>query len=212
MTGWWNSVDAVGKFNTWMQVAIVIFGVLAAVATALTIIAAKRISELQAAEATQLRLRLATTERTAAVTHQQLIPRVLTQVQMTRLTEVLGRSPAKARIPVIATESQETRALASQVVRVLAAAGWNTEPDPGTASPAWTGIILTVENSNQIPPTATLLANELRNEGLAVTITDRPGAPKIKTLEASKTLNANGPKLDLLNLWIGEKAPVQEVP
>ena len=63
MGGWWDSVASVARFNTWMQIAIVVFGVLTAAATALTIVASNRISDLQAKDAALLQARLGAAEK-----------------------------------------------------------------------------------------------------------------------------------------------------
>jgi hypothetical protein len=67
MGGWWDSVDAVARFNNWMQVSIAVFGFLTAAATALTIVASNRIGSLQSAESAQMRKQLeVTSDRLAA--------------------------------------------------------------------------------------------------------------------------------------------------
>lgn len=67
MGGWWDSVDAVAKFNTWMQVSIVVFGIFTAAATALTIVASNRIASLQSAESARMREELKLTTEKLAV-------------------------------------------------------------------------------------------------------------------------------------------------
>jgi hypothetical protein len=68
MPDWWSSVDGVAKFNNWMQVSIVVFGVLTAAATALTIVASNRISRLQSEDASRLQARLQAAEEAATST------------------------------------------------------------------------------------------------------------------------------------------------
>ncbi len=72
MPDWWSSVDGVAKFNNWMQVSIVVFGILTAAATALTIVASNRISRLQAEDASRLQTRLQVAEEAAAGTKDAL--------------------------------------------------------------------------------------------------------------------------------------------
>jgi hypothetical protein len=59
---WWDSTSALDRINTWTQVAAVVFAVLAASATTLKIIAANRLSTLQAAGSVELASRLANAE------------------------------------------------------------------------------------------------------------------------------------------------------
>lgn len=72
MPEWWNSVDGVARFNNWMQVLIVVFGLLTAVVTALTIFASNRISRLQAEDTAGLQTRLEAAEQVAATTRETL--------------------------------------------------------------------------------------------------------------------------------------------
>jgi|SRR5882724_6929127 len=60
MSSWWDSVEAVDHFNTMMQVAIAVFGVLTGLATFLSLTAANRVSELKDQHAAVLRALQAT--------------------------------------------------------------------------------------------------------------------------------------------------------
>lgn len=62
MWSWWNSIEAVSKFNTYMQISIVVFGFLTASATYLSNKAANRISEIQAKKESETHKRLEATE------------------------------------------------------------------------------------------------------------------------------------------------------
>ena len=160
----------------------------------------------------EMRQQLAATTRTATAVHEQLLPRTLTAEQISELRAVLSKTREKARIPVIATESHESRQLASQIIGALLFAGWDTEREAGTASPPWEGIVLTVEDSERIPAQASLLATELERLGLPVQVTGRQGAPRLHTMASSKTLVPARPPLELLNLWVGEKAAMRGAP
>lgn len=212
MDTWWNSIESVSKFNTWMQVAIAVFGFLAALAMTLTISASNRISALKSIETATLRQRLEATEKSANASQQRLIQRSLSEAQEQDLIQILKAFEVKARIPVICSETRETMVFGSQIMRILQKAGWDTDLSLGTASPAWEGLILTVENSSQPPASATVLASQLAKYGFSVTITNRDGAPKIMGLSASKNLGAVNTKLDLLNFWIGDKPEIKQIP
>ena len=139
MDSWWNSADAVTRFNTWMQIAIVVFGILTAAATGLTIIGANRLSALQVTETTELRRRLEATEATAVAAKQHLGQRALSATQENeQLLQLLTSSGVPARIPIICSESSEALIFGRQLTLLLQNAGWNTEPQPGTASPPGT--------------------------------------------------------------------------
>lgn len=144
-----------------------------------------------------------------SLTQQQLVQRSLTDIEEQDLISVLRNSNFTARIPVFCPETSEPMILSKQLIRILQNSGWDTEPTPGLASPPWPGIIITVENLQTTPPSASLLATELNKYGLPVTLTDRQGAPKIQSLSGSKTLSPTSPNLDLLNLWVGEKLPLK---
>lgn len=209
MDTWWNSVETVSRINTWMQVFIVVFGILTAAATAFKIIASNRISALQSVEAAALRQRLEITEKNANAAHQHLIQRSLSEAQEQDLIQILRAIEVKARIPVICSETRETMVFGSQIMRILQEAGWDTNPSLGTASPAWEGLILTVENPSQPPVIATALVSELAKYGFSVTIANRAGAPKVINISASMNTGAVNAKLDLLNFWIGEKPEIK---
>lgn len=70
---WWNSTSALDRINTWTQIATVIFGILAASATALKIIAANRLSSLQAAHAAELHARLSKAETATSAVRTSLV-------------------------------------------------------------------------------------------------------------------------------------------
>lgn len=160
----------------------------------------------------EMQRQLQVTTRTATATHRQLLPRSLTDDQIAKLSRALSKANAKARIPIIASESTDARNLALQLTNVFLAAGWDTEPKPGTASPAWEGVILTVDDLRNTPESATLIAAELIQSGIFVTLTDRAGGPKVHTLESGTSLDPRRPKLQVLNLWIGEKPAIREEP
>jgi hypothetical protein len=170
--------------------------------------------EMQAAELQhrnlEMQKELDATTRTAAASHQQLIARLLRNDQISAIATGLSKSMLKARVPIIASESSEARHLASQLTEAVLTAGWDTEPQPGTAAPPWEGIVLTVEDLAQVPESAVVLANQLRTAGLEVKITDRLGGPKVSTLQSSRNLMPGQPKLEVLNLWIGEKPTLKE--
>jgi len=170
--------------------------------------------EMQAADLRhrnlQMQQELEATARTATASHRQLVSRLLSEDQISRIGVRLSKARVKARVPVIASESPDARGLASQLTKTLLAAGWDTESQPGSAAPAWEGIVLTVEDLDHIPESASLLADELIGAGLTVTITDRQGAPKVSTFQSSRNLMPGQPKLELLNLWIGEKPALRE--
>ena len=191
-----------------MQIAIVVFGILTAAATGLTIIGANRLSALQATETTELRRRLEATEATAVAAKGHLGQRALSATQEHELLQLLTSSGVPTRIPIICSESSEALIFGRQLTLLLQNAGWNTEPQPGTASPAWHGLILTVEDPAEPPRNATLLAQQLGAYGFPVTVTGRGGAPKVRSVSSSKTLGGPPQKLDLLNLWVGDRPPL----
>lgn len=62
MWSWWDSAEIVSKFNTYMQISIVVFGFLTASATYLSNKAANRISEIQAKKEIETHKRLEAAE------------------------------------------------------------------------------------------------------------------------------------------------------
>jgi hypothetical protein len=152
-----------------------------------------------------MRQQLDVTARTATLTHQQLIPRALSDDQLRDLMTTLSRCPYRPRIPVISADSPDSRRLAAQLTSALIGAGWDTEPQPGSAAPAWEGIVLTVEDTAHISHAAALLVAGLKHAGLSVVINNRESAPKVSTLQSSITLMPQPKPAELLNLWVGEK-------
>jgi hypothetical protein len=69
---WWNNIDAVRSFCTLMQTFIVVFGLATAAATALSIIASRRISKLRRADVLGLKKRLESAERTTEQIQREL--------------------------------------------------------------------------------------------------------------------------------------------
>jgi len=106
MPGWWNSIDAVSRFNLWTQVAIAVFGVLAAIATVLSVAGSKRLSVLQSQEADTLQARLRAAESASAQIYEQL-----------KVT-IRERHAAEARL---AQELEKARSTADGAARQLAA-------------------------------------------------------------------------------------------
>lgn len=69
---WWDSIEQVSKFNTYMQIAIVLFGFLTASATYLSNKAANRISDLQSKKEVKTQQRLEATEAANKVLQDEL--------------------------------------------------------------------------------------------------------------------------------------------
>ena len=141
-------------------------------------------------------------ERALLELQQQIAQRAFSDTQEVALIQALGT--LKARIPVTCPEVSEPGIFGAQIGRILSKANWNTSL--GTASPSWEGLILTVEDLSNPPPSAVLLVSEFAKAGIVVTMTGRDGAPKIRTLSGSINLlgGDNKNKLDVLNLWVGE--------
>ena len=115
MADWWNSIDALAKFNNWMQVSIVVFGILTAAATALTIVASNRIALLRANEAAELQRRLQKAEQSSGKMGEDL--------KIT--TEKL--SAAEQAIQSAGTEAAQARATAEESRKKLQPRGMSTE-------------------------------------------------------------------------------------
>lgn len=198
MGTWWNSIDAVSKFSTNMQILAWVLGIITTIVAVIAGVSAKHLNTLK-----NIDKRLENTES-------HLGQRSLTTLQEQELQLLLKQNDLKVRIPIICPAgSSEACNFGHQLSNVIIKAGWDTEPETGTALPAWHGLILTVEDNNHPPLSATLLATQLQKYGFPVLITDRNGAPRITSISGSKSLNGPPVKQDLLNLWVGDNPPLK---
>lgn len=114
MPHWWNTIDGLATFNTWIQISIVVFGVLTAAATALTIFASNRISRLQAQEASELQRRLKVAEDVAQGTTTNL---KIASEQLAATSEKL--TAAEREIQAVKTAASQARTVAEESQRKI---------------------------------------------------------------------------------------------
>jgi hypothetical protein len=123
MLSWWSSVEALGRFNSWLQYAIAVFGILTAVAIVLSTVATNRIDTLRSERERQLTQRL-----------KELQPRHLTLEQETDFVQALMTGPKGPVIVTFVLGDGEAENFAAQLKDLLARAGW-----PATGPEGFTG-------------------------------------------------------------------------
>lgn len=172
---WWDSVEALRRFNTGANYAIAVFGVLTAVATIVSIRFSNRIDELLTVQEQSLANRLEQTESTLESTRQELEetkqrqqPRALTADQRQQLVVALGTASPKGRVEVIAVLGDgEAHAFAMALLFALQEAGW---PADGVSDAIYTdapvAVAVVVQSANQPPPHAVPLQRALRAAGI----------------------------------------------
>lgn len=134
MASWWDSIDSVAKFNYSMQVSIVILLFITAAATAVTIIASKRLGLLQSTEAATLKSRVGSAEESAAVARataeeskKKLAQRTITGEQRTVLINVLRAGPSGSLKVYAVLGDFESINFATELDAALKEAGWSTD-------------------------------------------------------------------------------------
>ena len=121
MFTWWDSLEAVTRFNTAVQWLAAILAILAGIFGVLILVSGSRVSELQNKQAeakeVEFKSRLETAE-----TKQQ--PRSFTAEQQELFIKTLASAP-KGVIDIEApSDDAEAGSFANQIVKVLEAAGW----------------------------------------------------------------------------------------
>jgi len=111
--------------------------------------------------------RAAKAEKALLELQQHLAQRAFTNERA--LIQALAATPVKPRIPVLTVDDAEAIAFAQQIIRILTAAGWDTNRTPAIASPAWEGIVLSVNDEKSLPASAILLIEEFGHSGFRVT-------------------------------------------
>lgn len=102
MPNWWNTIDGLTTFNTWVQISIVVFGVLTAVAS-------YRISRLQTREASELDRRVKVAEDAAQGTTTNL---KITSEKLATTSEKLAA--AEQEIQAAKTAASQARTVAEE--------------------------------------------------------------------------------------------------
>lgn len=196
MSAWWDSIETVSRFNNWMQISIVVFGVLAAVASAFAILAANRISDLQDLEKTALRTELEKAKDDAA-SAVQAASSVAEKQKPRFLSEAAKKSLITALTPFRGTPVDitavlgdgESFAFASQLKAMLEQSGWKANGvNQAVFSGHPVGLILVVRSQEKAPQAAGALQQALGQIGL----------------EAPGDVDPNTP-LDSVKLIVGHK-------
>ena len=137
MPSWWDSPDTLANITTWLRIGIVVFGVLTAAATALTIATGNRADWLRAQERRRLTERLgeaeqrtaqaqeraAEAERRAAEAAKRTAPRVLSDEQAAKLIAALVPLRGRPLEVLILTNDGEAFRFGQQIVAALGRAG-----------------------------------------------------------------------------------------
>lgn len=193
MEDWWQSIDSVIKFQNWMQVSIVVFLVLTAIATALTIIAANRISKLRNNEEEVQRQRLQKTEKSAddaAKANQQLRselekskqeidslrkktgPWKLSQEQKVEFIRNLSQGSGHPTIVASRMMDGDSYDYAEDIASALKEANWAVGLVNKSSVNNHDGIVVFPNFEDQTLPSFKLLINSLNSAGIKFTVAE----------------------------------------
>jgi len=182
MPSWWNSLDAVTRFNNWMQVALAVFAVFTAVAIILNVLSANKISSLQAIEENRLKDQLEDAmeaarkqaERVQELEEKQK-PRHITPEQSQTILARLSKFQGEINIRNVVGDS-EAQALSVQLYQILDGAGWKVRHE-GQAAQSVSGVRLRVGSVENPPPYTAPLVDALQAVGIDVLVYERQGNP-----------------------------------
>lgn len=176
MWSWWSllSIDVLSKVNTYAQYAIVVFGILTAVATLISVLSADRISALKDAELTLIKNEQSASDkalRSAQAALKDLrdsqAPRVITAAQRERFMKSL-QDVSKGDIGITTVVGDnESMQLAVQLEGMLKEAGFTTTGvSQAIFTPSPVGLFLKVRSADSVPVYAAPLQYTLDAIGL----------------------------------------------
>jgi hypothetical protein len=137
MPSWWNSPEVLSQVTTWLRVAIVVFGVLTALSTGVTIVTGNRIDRLRGREREELAKELKETgkrleeadhrvqdaQRRLGDAEKKAAPRGLSREQTEALASSLRPLRGKQLAVVTSTSDGEAYRFGNEVVSALRSAG-----------------------------------------------------------------------------------------
>ncbi len=165
----------------WANIAVVIFGILAAGAGVCALYFNARVSTAIATESAEeidaANARAADAERELREFQQRIDPRRLSAGQQQELRDLLSASADKGPITVTSVAGDlEGKVLADQIDVVLRAADWTTggvaEGTYAGADPIGLGVV--VQNSNELPARAATLLNAFGQVELPIGVAEDP--------------------------------------
>jgi hypothetical protein len=150
----------------------------------------RKLQAIQRTELANARARQAEAEADLLKLTHQLSQRAFTEAEEERIIGILKTSSDKPRIIVICADVSEPIIFGTQINRIIGNAGWdNNSPfPPSLSSPSWEGIILSVDDADNLPPSAKLLMREFAISGFEIAPVSRHDANP-----------------ELINLKVGEK-------
>jgi len=151
MGSWWDSLEAVSRFNTRLQWVGAGLTILAAMSGVMIIVVGTRMETLK-------------DRRTA--------DRRLTPEQRAGIKQALEANPVKGRMVIVSMDGNaESYRYAADFVEVLEDAGWTSRVRPIlrlSEGPPPTGVILAMENPQAIPEYVNPLFKAIKNAGVPV--------------------------------------------
>ena len=94
---WWDSIDTVSRFNSWMQLAVIVFALLAAVSGFLVWLSGNKISLQHTESAALARQKIKTYENTSLSVHKELVTLQQKQFETEQLLKVANTGLSKLR-------------------------------------------------------------------------------------------------------------------
>jgi hypothetical protein len=165
MSELWNSVDSLGRLNSYLQLAVAVTGVLTAVLGAFIWVASERLATLEDGRKVELQKRVHAAESDAAEARKEAQavaskqkPRALTQAQQEAMLNLLATA-TKGSLTITAVMSDpEAERFALQLYEAFKKAGWNPKGvNLAMISPSTSGLFLKVHARESPPPCAAFI-------------------------------------------------------
>jgi hypothetical protein len=161
----WNSLESLGRLNSYLQLAVAVTGVLTAILGGLIWIASERLAVLEDTQKRELQNRVQTAESDAAEARREAQavaakqrPRALTQDQQSTLLGLLGQQPKGDVLITAVMSDPEAERFALQLYELFKKAGWNPKGvNLAMMSPAPSGVFLKIKDKEAPPAHAGLV-------------------------------------------------------
>jgi hypothetical protein len=184
MFSWWSSLDAVIRFNVWVQWSLAIFGGLTFIALVLVAMTSKQIGFLQdretqraQEESRRLQERLQTTQRELEETKKRLAPRALTPDRLGVFLGILRQGP-KGTVDLQYVANFEAETFCAEIANALRTAGWDAHITSALVMvEGIQGLATKGRDMNRMPAHAVVLKTALAQIGFPVA--DAPADPNI---------------------------------
>lgn len=183
MPSWWNSLESVNTVKGWLDLTVLITGLVTAAGAVLIWVVGNRVSTLQGEKDAELRTRMEAAEG-------RIRPRRLTAEQRDKFLAILAANPKGSVLMGSVLGDDESFNFATELEELLAKSGWKiVNHSRGVFGPPLpVGIEIRVYSEASVPPEAYVLLKALPEIGLKATPTKDEGIKEmtVKLLIGSK--------------------------